>query len=298
MSTRQYALPPEEPVPGLDGARLLYVTQARYSPEWDSAPHIHACTEMFFVTGGSGSLQLQQDTVPLTAGDLVTVDPGVPHTEHSQADDPLQYVVLGLDGFALRAPAGGYALLHGFAQQRQTALCLEMLLHEAAAGRSGGAALCQSLLRVLLILMTRQYQSILFPVSPEQRSSRECALVRRYIDGHFKEGLTLEQLAAVAHLNKYYLSHAFQKEYGVSPIRYLLRRRIQESRFLLVRTDHSLSHIAQVLGFSSASYFSQCFRRVEGMSPTEYRRRHQAGSTPDLRPRAGQDHFNTGEEAL
>ncbi len=277
MSTRQYVIPPAEPVPGLDGARLLYVTCARYSPEWDSAQHIHACAEMFFVTGGSGALQLQRETVPLAAGDLVAVDPGVPHTEQSGPADPMQYVVLGVDGLELGAAAGGYVLLHGFANQRQTAACLEMLVHEVAAGGRGSAEACQSLLRILLIGLTRQHQSVLFPVPAEPKSSRECALVRRYIDEHFKEAITLEQLAAVAHLNKYYLSHAFQKEYGVSPIRYLMQRRIQESRFLLARTDHSLSHIAQVLGFSSPSYFSQCFRRAEGVSPAAYRRSHQTG---------------------
>lgn len=284
MSTRQYTLSPEEPIPGLDGARLLYVTRAQYSAEWASAPHIHACAELFFVTGGSGKLRLQQDTVPLTAGDLVAVDPGVPHTEYSQPVDPMQYVVLGVDGLELQAPAGGYVLLHGFAQQRQVTVCLEMLLQEVSAGRGGSAALCQSLLRILLILMTRRHQSVLFPVPAEQKSSRECALVRRYIDNHFKENLTLEQLAAVAHLNKYYLSHAFQREYGVPPIRYLVQRRIQESRFLLAQTDHSLSHIARVLGFSSPSYFSQCFRRAEGVSPIEYRRSKQEKNTAERQP--------------
>ena len=52
-------------------------------------------------------------------------------------------------------------------------------------------------------------------------------------------------------------------------------RRIQESRFLLTETDHTLSQIARILGFSSLSYFSQSFRRLEGVSPMEYRRRHR-----------------------
>lgn len=276
MSTQQYLISPGEPIPGLDSARLLYVTRAQYSPEWASEPHIHTCAELFFVTGGVGSLLLHQDTVPLSAGDLVTVNPGVPHTERSQEEDPMQYVVLGVDGLELNAGPGGYTLLHGFSQQRHASACLEMLTQEAAAGRSDCAELCQSLLHILLVLIARQHQSVLFPVCSEQKSSRECALVRRYIDDHFKESLTLDQLAAVAHLNKFYLSHAFQREYGVSPIRYLTRRRIQESRFLLAETDHSLSHIAQVLGFSSLSYFSQCFRRVEGVSPKEYRQRQRS----------------------
>ena len=95
---------------------------------------------------------------------------------------------------------------------------------------------------------------------------------------HFKENLTLDQLAGLAHINKYYLSHAFRREFNISPISYLISRRIQESRFLLAETDHSLSQIAQILGFSSLSYFSQSFRRQEGISPMEYRRQRRAGS--------------------
>ena len=111
------------------------------------------------------------------------------------------------------------------------------------------------------------------PAGP--RTTRECDLVRRYIDNHFKESLTLEQLAELAHLNKYYMAHTFRREFGVSPINYLISRRIEESRFLLRETDHTLSLISQMLGFSSLSYFSQCFRRVEGVSPTEYRKQNQ-----------------------
>ena len=91
------------------------------------------------------------------------------------------------------------------------------------------------------------------------------------------EGVDREQLAGLVHINKYYLSPAFRKEFNTSPISYLISRRIQESRFLLAETDHSLSQIAQILGFSSSSYFSQSFRRLEGMSPMEYRKRRRSG---------------------
>ena len=100
-------------------------------------------------------------------------------------------------------------------------------------------------------------------------------MIRRYIDNHFKEDLTLDHLAELAHLNKYYLSHSFRREFGTSPISYLISRRLDESRFLLRKTDYSLSLIAEILGFSSLSYFSQCFRREEGISPTEYRRQNR-----------------------
>ena len=277
MSTRQYILPQAEPSPAVDGARLLYVTRAQYSAEWASAPHIHACAELFFVLGGSGSLRIQQEVLPVQPGDMIVVSAGVPHTENSQAADPLEYVVLGVEGLETLSGPDGYMVLHGFSQRPDVSACLDLLLQEAAGGGQSNAAVCQSVLRALLLFLLRERQSALLPVSQSAKASRECSLVRRYIENHFKENITLDQLAALAHLNKYYLSHAFQKEYGVSPIRYLTRRRIQESRFLLAETDHSLSYIAQVLGFSSLSYFSQCFRRLEGVSPKEYRLRRRSG---------------------
>ena len=275
MSTQQYVLDRTAGYPALDSARLLYVTSAQYSAEWASAEHTHTCAELFFVTGGSGAMQIGQEPFPLVPGDLMAVNAGVAHTEVSELSDPLEYVVLGVDGLETLAGPEGFALVHGFCHQRQVAQTLNMLLHEAQRGQSGYESVCQDLLHILLLLLVRHRGSILRPVPREQKAGRECSLVRRYIDSHFKESITLDGLAAVAHLNKYYLAHAFQKEYGVSPIRYLTARRIQESKFLLAETDHSLSHIAQVLGFSSASYFSQCFHRIEGVSPKEYRQRER-----------------------
>ena len=60
--------------------------------------------------------------------------------------------------------------------------------------------------------------------------------------------------------------------YGTSPINYLLSCRIQESLYLLSKTQMSLSQISGTLGFSSPSYFSQSFRRMQGISPLEYRK--------------------------
>ncbi len=116
-------------------------------------------------------------------------------------------------------------------------------------------------------------------VSPEQTvqaTRRECAAVKWYIDAHFKEKITLDALAEIAGVNKYYLAHSFKEEYGVSPIQYQAERRIDESRYLIRGTDLPIGRIVQMLGFSSPSYFAQMFRRAEGVSPSEYRDRFRA----------------------
>lgn len=98
-----------------------------------------------------------------------------------------------------------------------------------------------------------------------------CAAAKRYIDENYNEAISLDKLAEIAHVNKYYLSHSFKKEYGSSPIDYMLKRRITEAKALLSSTDYSLIQIAEQLGFGSPAYFSKCFRKVEGISPSGYR---------------------------
>ena len=274
VSQRQYAFQRESAAPG-GSPRLAYVSRAQYSPEWNSSLHTHGCAELFFITGGHGRFRTQQEDIPVTIRDVVIVNANVPHTEVSQLESPLEYTVLGVEGLGTLAGAEGYSMVHLHTDWEELMGCLRMMLQEAAQAQPGYERVCRNLMDVVLIRLSRQGDIALSGEAAGPRSSRECGLVRRYIDNHFKENLTLDQLAGLAHLNKYYLAHTFQREFGVSPINYLISRRIEESRFLLRETDHSISQIAQILGFSSLSYFSQSFRRLEGVSPVEYRRRRR-----------------------
>lgn len=280
MSTHQFLLPKLRDAPAQNTrARLLYITRAQYSLEWNSTPHTHGCAELFFITGGHGMFQAQQTRFPVAINDLVVINAGVPHCETSQKPNPMEYVVLGVEGLETLADIDGYALMHLHTEQASVSACLRQMIQECMGKQPRYDLVCRHLLEVILLQLMRRDDFSLSAAPFASKSSRECGLVRQYIDNHFKENITLDQLASMVHINKYYLSHAFQKEYHTSPINYLIERRIEESRFLLSETDHSLSQIAQILGFSSLSYFSQCFRKAEGVSPMEYRKRvRQAGA--------------------
>ncbi len=261
--------------PGRGAPRLSYLSKTQYSKEWNSNLHTHGCAEVFFITDGHGRFRTQHEEFPVAIHDLIVVNANVPHTELSQLDSPLEYIVLGVEGLEAVGGAGGYSMLHLHSGWRELMTCLELMLQEAREGLAGHEEVCRHLLETVLVLLERQENLDLGSEPESPRVSRECGIVRRYIDNHFKENLSLDQLAQLAHVNKYYLAHAFRREFGVSPINYLISRRVAESRFLLRETDHNLSLIAQMLGFSSPSYFSQCFRRLEGISPMEYRRQNR-----------------------
>lgn len=259
--------------PGGASARLLNLTWTQYSSEWNSAKHSHRHAELFFILGGEGSIGLRHSAFPVRARELVVVNPGVLHCEISQAVSPLELVVLGVDGLNMETDDLGCVHTRFDEGWDSVVACLRLMLREVRGAREGYQLVCQHLLEVLLLYLVRRGGLSLAGSGISRADSRECELVRRYIDEHFKENITLDQLAELAHINKYYLVHAFRKAYDTSPISYQISRRIQESRFLLESSDHSLSQIARILGFSSPSYFSQSFRRSEGMSPLEYRKR-------------------------
>lgn len=254
-------------------AKLLNVSSSRYGGDWHSVPHTHNHTELFFIVSGKGQFLIQDQVFPVDVNNLVIINPNVPHTEASLNAQPLEYIVLGIDGIELVTKEnsnGEFCILDHF-ESVDISSCLRNILREMELKNTGYMDVCQAYMEILIIRLMRN-TDLAVQTQPQVISGNsQCAAVRRYIDLHFKEPLTLEQLSEEAHINKYYLSHAFKREYGVSPINYMISRRIDESKYLLAETDLSMSQIAQLLGFSSLSYFSQVFRKIHGSSPMEFR---------------------------
>jgi AraC-like DNA-binding protein len=95
--------------------------------------------------------------------------------------------------------------------------------------------------------------------------------VRRYIDEHLDADLGIETLAGVAQLSRAHFVRRFADAAGTSPSRYVLSRRLELARRLLVATDTSIGGIADATGFATANYFGKVFRRAYGVTPGAFR---------------------------
>lgn len=104
---------------------------------------------------------------------------------------------------------------------------------------------------------------------------------KRYINQHFREPVSLEDVAKEVHLSPFYLSRLFKEKEGVNFVDYLTRLRLEEAKKLLAQTNDTVAAIAEQVGYAEANYFSRIFRRHFGMSPSEYReRRFRAAAEP------------------
>lgn len=92
-----------------------------------------------------------------------------------------------------------------------------------------------------------------------------------YIQEHFAESLTVEELADIAGLSLYHFIRSFKQETGFTPHDYLIDTRLNTAKYLLKNTSLSIKDICFHCGFSSESVFCNAFKRELGLTPTKYR---------------------------
>ena len=110
--------------------------------------------------------------------------------------------------------------------------------------------------------------------------NRRLLRARDAMDRSYAEPLDVRAVAAVAHISPAHFSRCFRAVFGESPHRYLQRRRVERSMFLLRESDRPVAEICFDVGFSSPGTFSRTFRAIVGMTPGAYRKEHGPVVTP------------------
>ncbi len=265
---------------------LLSYGRYRYEREWASILHSHPHTEILYVLNGKGYFETNDGKTEIAKGALVLTNPGCLHTEFSSETAPLEYAVFSLKSlaFSLQNSNGETSIsLHGddtkkdyfifdFSKQHQKVdEILRAIDYEAQKKRTYWQSACAAEFNRFLILLLRTARLSTAPTK-ETEKQNVATFAKEYIHHHYTQDITLEGLAQVFYVNKYYLAHAFKKEFSESPIQYLNRLRCEKGRLLLTSTDHSVAEISGSVGFSSAPYFSYVYKRFYGESPQQTRK--------------------------
>ena len=122
---------------------------------------------------------------------------------------------------------------------------------------------------LLTLLMEQSWHPESVTVS---RKRMELVEIKNYLDEHYTDKISLDDLAERFFINKFYLSKIFKETYGTTVNNYLISKRITRAKQLLRFTDMTVEEIGVAIGMGDANYFSRMFRKVEGSSPSEYRK--------------------------
>lgn len=124
---------------------------------------------------------------------------------------------------------------------------------------------------IFYLLFAKKYIMI---IDVENKSKKYRALVRvtNYIDEHYTEGISLDEVAGQTGISRYYVSHLFKELMNTTFVGYVNELRLNRAAMLLVTTDKPIIEIASISGFNNLSNFNRAFKMHFGKTPSAYRK--------------------------
>lgn len=186
----------------------------------------------------------------------------------------LQFADLGIteDNEMARQP---FFLVNG-SEKKEISILAEQIVDEKAGDRYAKEFMIHTLTVELMIHLSRAMRNEWEEnLRVKNGKARELVkIARQYMDENFEQGITVAEAAQYVFLSQGYFTRAFKDELGISPMNYLMRKRIEKACELLENNEIKVSSIAVQSGFSSPQRFNVAFRKLMGKTPMEYRKEH------------------------
>ncbi len=268
--------------------------------DMDRKFHWHECLEISMVKKGSGRYYIEDRVCSVTAGDIVVINNIEPHylevdengmhqmvfvfdpqlLHRTAVHDPAVLgAVQGGDGDALkiyfdRGSDFDNRITASHALYPEIVANLDSIHREFRERKDGWTGVIQARLMLISLLLYRNLRSCRMPSFAPGSKKLQLAKIQEvmnYISIHYAEECSLKQAAALAHMTPSWFSAFFKRVSGCGFVECLNRVRIEAACTQLAETDAKIITIAIDSGFPSTAHFNRIFRRLKGMTPSEYR---------------------------
>lgn len=259
--------------------KLLYSGILSKQKGWKDNAHTHDFAEIMFVMEGKGTIYYNGTKREIKAGDIIIYNAKLSHRERSSNDDPLELLFIGLDKVeitdlpynCLIPPE--YDIIYPTGEMEEIfRLYFSNIVEEMARKEKFYIEIAKNATITLVMYLYRLINRFEEGMDvTEGNATMENVLA--YIDKHYLEDITLEDIAKACHISKYYLSHLFSDNKQQTVGQYILQERLKEARLLLATTNRTVNEIALSSGFNDPSYFSRAFKKMYQMTPLGYRKK-------------------------
>lgn len=261
-------------------------------------PHVSSRSNLasylfFTVNSGKGKLEYQGQQYELKAGDCVFIDcrngykqVASDHTvvevdkdgkQISRYDELWSLSWIHFDGTIMNAvmskyrERGGKTIFQCESPHRYQELTMKIFELASSDSYVRDMQIAEKLTCLLGYLMEDAWEqeSADAHAAPKRKIVKD---IKEYIDLNYKERMSLESLAGQFYVNKEYLAQIFKEEYGFTVNGYISQVRVTKAKNLLRFTDDTMDAIGAAVGIEDGNYFARVFKRVEGISPSEYRK--------------------------
>lgn len=234
--------------------------------------------EIIYVEDGEGVHTIGKHSYHTRPGDIIIFNQDVPHEEKAYEDKVLRFYGCAVTGLKLKGMEKNHLLdeeekpvLHLGKEDESVRHIFRALFQESAEDDQMTRRTCSFLAAALIMKILDCRSSGGVKKKKKSQDGEIVRQVRKYLDEHYLERISLKQAANEAAVSPFYLDRVFKNKTGMSFKQYVISRKLGQAQSLLTDTEYSVAQIAEMVGYDNPSYFSQLFKKKFGITPGKYR---------------------------
>lgn len=234
--------------------------------------------EITFISSGRGKYIIDNREYEVKKGDLVIVEPKCIHDEKKDENEGMTVLCCGITGVRLNSfarnqilPDRANPVIHTGNMEVHIENLLNCMFEQLLLKKQKVAIeVCSHLVEALIAMIGQM------PMTYDNRMTEKEDLdfaqhIKIYLDEHYNESCSLDDMAEKLNMSTSYLAHTFKNTTGYSPGQYMIWRRIGEAQTLLITTRYPITQVSTMVGYDNTNYFSSLFKKLVEMRPKEYR---------------------------
>lgn len=228
--------------------------------------------QIFICKSGEGTLKVNEGSFIVRKGSFFYLMPDTPHEYYGNTDKwEIEWIVFSgnqIDNILaeLKFSSTKVGILNNFDKIQSS---FNKIFVTLKLDNDFGKIICSSVLYEILV----ELYTMLHTKHEIEISNGTCVVndVKHYIDDHYNENITIDELSRLVNVTPQYLCKIFKRHLNLRPFQYIAAKRIQHAKEMLSHGNMSVNEIAHLVGYNDCSYFCAIFKKYEMISPSEFR---------------------------
>lgn len=231
--------------------------------------------QLIYIASGKAHFHFDDKEEIVTAGHMVLYRPKEPQKYEYYGDDQTEVYWVHFTGGDVTNILRSY----GLSNDKKVFFCgsgleyssiFRNMINELQMCNEHYPEMIEMYLRQLFIILQRSFLSSL--KSENTRVIEEIDKATIYFSEHYNENISIDEYAENNHVSVSWFIRNFKQYTGFTPMQYILSKRIYNAEILLQDPSHNVTEIANMVGYENPLYFSRIFKKIKGISPSEYRK--------------------------
>ena len=263
---------------------LIQVSEVAVIDSGEIMEHIQMCDEITYAISGKAKIYSGENCTEIQSGQIHFIKRGLKHRIVADDNERFRYICIGI------LPDYSYRDIKSFAElldddfffaedDGDVRILAELLINEFYLRDTESDIMINMYLTQIFISLARILKNGGRTISRnniyrQNTSQHTIYNTLRYIDREYINIKSVKQIAEHLSYSEYYLSHLFKEKMGISIKEYLTRKKITTAAEMLKTSNIGIEELSEYLNFTTAHTFSQAFRKMLFMSPTEYKKKY------------------------